>query len=366
MDVEKAALACFPKDYAESRRRFLRAAKAARASLRSYPNPNKGPAGEALATDCAWIGSKTAPHVLVLISATHGVEGFCGAGALMDFFTTRPRLPKNLAVLVVHAINPHGFAWLRRVTEEGVDLNRNFVDFAKPPENPGYEELRRYIVPDVLDGPEYDAALAKVMEYGQRHGQTAMNVAFSGGQYTDPKGVFYGGSAPTWSHRTHAAILADYAMTSRRRVAVLDYHTGLGPHGYCEVICAHQPDSSWAKNSRDWIGDSLFEPLAGKGEAGARHGLSSKIWEATLGTRLKVFLAMEYGTYDTMSVVRKALVADQWLHNRGPVKWSDKLTRSIKAEIRKAFYPDTDDWREQVLARSRQMIRLCIARLGAK
>ena len=213
MDVNKAALACFPRDYAESRRRFLKAAKAARAPLRSYPNPNKGPAGEALATDCAWIGPKIAPNVLVLLTATHGVEGFCGAGAVMDFFATRPRLPKNLAVLAIHAINPHGFAWIRRVTEEGVDLNRNFVDFAKPPENPGYEELRPFIVPAVLDGPEYDAAVAKILDYGQRHGQTAMNVAFSGGQYTDPKGVFFGGHGPTWSHRTHAAIIADYALT---------------------------------------------------------------------------------------------------------------------------------------------------------
>ena len=36
----------------------------------------------------------------------------------------------DLAVLYIHALNPHGFSFWRRVTQEGVDLNRNFHDFA--------------------------------------------------------------------------------------------------------------------------------------------------------------------------------------------------------------------------------------------
>ena len=80
--------------------------------------------------------------LLVTISATHGVEGFCGSGAQVDWLTLGgpEQLPAGVAALMVHAINPHGFAWLRRVTEEGVDLNRNFVDFTAPlPENAGDE-----------------------------------------------------------------------------------------------------------------------------------------------------------------------------------------------------------------------------------
>ncbi|MEJ0064575.1 MAG: DUF2817 domain-containing protein [Caulobacteraceae bacterium] len=43
---------------------------------------------------------------------------------------------------MIHAINPYGFAWLRRVTEENIDLNRNWIDFSQPPPaNPGYDEL---------------------------------------------------------------------------------------------------------------------------------------------------------------------------------------------------------------------------------
>src|SRR5579885_1502749 len=134
----------FSADYREAREKFLHAVGLVGGALRHYPNPLRGPAEEELATDAAWFGPSEAGKVLVTVSGTHGVEGFCGSGAQLDWLLgpgTAP-LPPDTAMLFVHAINPHGFAWLRRVTEEGCDLNRNFIDFAKPlPANPGYDEL---------------------------------------------------------------------------------------------------------------------------------------------------------------------------------------------------------------------------------
>jgi hypothetical protein len=362
MDLLTAARACFPRDYAESRRRFLAAAKRRGAELRSYANPNRGPAGEALAADCAWLGPKQAKTVLVLMSGTHGVEGFCGAGALMDVLTTPPALPRGLGLLLVHAINPYGFAWIRRVTEDGVDLNRNFIDFAKPPANPGYDELADAILPAKISGPIYERAQKTLRAYIAKHGLPAFNVAMSGGQYRHPKGLFYGGRAPTWSHRTQAAIIADYALKRRRSVAVLDYHTGLGPHGYGDLLCAHMPDTKSAALSRKLYGDNLSEPFGGTTNAGqpapgARHGFASVLWQKELGGKVS-FVGIEYGTYHGLDVVRPALIADHWLHAQGAVRWNSPQAKKIKARLRKAFYPDTDAWREAVLWRSRQSIRM--------
>jgi hypothetical protein len=83
-----------------------------------------------LRTDVARIGPDAAARVLVLISGTHGVEGFCGsacrtAAVSLSLFDD---LPSQTAVILIHAINPFGFAFLRRVTEANVDLNRNCVD----------------------------------------------------------------------------------------------------------------------------------------------------------------------------------------------------------------------------------------------
>ena len=73
------------------------------------------------------------------------------------------------------------------------------------------------------------------------------------------------------------------------------------------------------------------------------------------------YIALEYGTY-SRAQGRKALREDAWLHGSGNPTGAD--APRIKAQIRKQFYPDTDDWREAILWRSRQVVRQAIAGLG--
>ena len=73
----------FSADFQEARRRFGSATEAAGARLESRSHPLAGPEGEALATDLAWLGPIDAERVLVTVSATHGVEGFCGSSSAM-------------------------------------------------------------------------------------------------------------------------------------------------------------------------------------------------------------------------------------------------------------------------------------------
>jgi hypothetical protein len=84
----------------------------------------------------ARLGAADAPALLVLSSACHGVEGFCGSGAqvalLGDASFHAAVRQSGTAVLFVHALNPYGFSWWRRTTHENVDLNRNFHDFSQP------------------------------------------------------------------------------------------------------------------------------------------------------------------------------------------------------------------------------------------
>ena len=75
------------------------------------------------------VGPKQAENVVFVSSGTHGVEGFCGSGAQIDWLRGDRRLPRGTAMLVVHAINPHGFAWARRVTQLDRGLRRTFVAY---------------------------------------------------------------------------------------------------------------------------------------------------------------------------------------------------------------------------------------------
>ena len=85
--------------------------------------------------DVARDGHPSADKLLIVSSACHGVEGFCGSGvqvaALHDARVARARARRGVAVLYVHALNPYGFSHIRRTTHENVDLNRNFHDFTQ-------------------------------------------------------------------------------------------------------------------------------------------------------------------------------------------------------------------------------------------
>jgi hypothetical protein len=357
----------FSSDYAEARDKFLTAASALGAVLAHYANPNRGPGGETLATDVAWLGPSDAPKAAVLISGTHGVEGFCGSGAQVAWMRSAAarRLPAGVAVLLVHAINPYGFAWLRRVTEEGVDLNRNYVDFDRPlPENRGYDELAADFLPEEIEGPAFEAAMARIEAWRATHGDAAYFAAYSAGQYRHPLGFFYGGAAPTWSRRTTESICARF-LADRRQVAGIDFHTGLGPHGYGEPICHHEPDTPALARARAWYGDSLTEPRRGTSTSQARSGLTHFGYARALpGVELN-FVTLEYGTYarERGTVVFRE---DHWLHRKyGDGAFEAPRGRAIKAAIRKHFYPDTQDWKEMVLWRAFQVIRQTVEGLGS-
>ena len=356
---------CFSRDYAEARHRFRAAAARAGGRLACHVNPLVGPHGEELATDVSWHGPADATRVLVLQTGTHGAEGFTGSGAALDWLACGGALalPAGVAVLLIHAINPHGFAWLRRVTEENVDLNRNFVDFGRPvPENPGHDELADALVPQALSGPAFEAAEAKIAAFRAAHGEKAFQIARGGGQYRHPHSMFYGGSGPTWARRTLEQVTDDHRLAERHQVGVIDYHTGLGPFGYGEPICSHEAGSPALARARRWYGDSVTEPAAGTSSSVEKRGLNEYGWMAKLGERV-TFVALEYGTYSPESG-RRALREDHWLHAFGNVNWTDPETQRIKAQLRRQFYPDTDDWREMVLFRSRQMIRQALAGLA--
>jgi predicted deacylase len=355
--------AAFAGSYAAARAAFAQAAVGAGAIVEGHAHPLAGPEGEPLSTDTAWLGPVDAGRVLVLQSAMHGVEGFCGSAAQTDFLKHPPRLPADTAVLAIHAINPHGFAWLRRVTEDGVDLNRNFVDFAAPlPANPGYDELHEAIVPADLAPASIAAADARLAAFATAHGREAFERALSGGQYRHPHGLFYGGTAPTWSRRTTEAIVAAHGLGQRHCVGVLDFHTGLGPFAYGEPICDHAPGSPGVARARAWYGASLTEPALGTSSSVAKFGLSDYGWQDLVGESL-VYVALEFGSYDFAAMIA-ALRADHWLHARGAVDWQDARAQAIKAAMRRHFCPESADWRQAVLFRARQCIVQALAGLS--
>lgn len=347
----------FSRDYTEARAKFLGALDALGdlATHDPIPHPLKGPNGEDLATDVGLVGPLDAERVLVLISSTHGTEGTCGSACQYAWLASdRPtRLPRDVRVVLIHAINPHGFAHVRRVTEDNVDLNRNFLDHAAPyPKNPGYGLLHKFLIPDTWS-PEARADADKALQaYADEHGQFALQAAISQGQYSHPDGLFFGGHAPTWSNRTLRAILGKHAG-SARSVGLIDFHTGLGPYGAADLICNAAIDSDDYQRLERWYENGLSSPAAGTSTSPPLAGtMEHGVRQALPNARLSMITA-EFGTYPVQRVFN-ALRGDHWLHAHGTDDAA--LRKAIKDEVSKALYPNEDDWKELVALRGRQLI----------
>jgi len=338
----------FSQTYKEARGKFLAAAEAAGLDVHSHPHPLLGRDGELLAMDVVRDGPADAASLLVISSACHGVEGFCGSGVqtalLHDRAWRAACADARVAVLYIHALNPYGFSWWRRTTQENVDLNRNFHDFSEPlPHNAAYDALANAIVP--ASWPPSEENEAALHAHAATHGMAKLQEAITGGQYEHPEGLFYGGRNPTWSHVTLRHVLQEH-VTRCAQLGWIDLHTGLGPSGLGERIFACRDDAAALQRARAWWGDKVTSIYDGSSTSAPLQGL---MWLAAYQEAPQAEytgIALEYGTLAIMEMIG-ALRADQWLENHPDAPAA--VRTQIKQQTRDAFYVDTDVWKRQII-----------------
>ena len=347
----------FAPSYARARVKFLEAAAAAGMVLQSHNHPLPGADGETLALDVALDGPANAHKLLVVSSGCHGVEGFGGSGvqvfAAHDEAWRQHAREAGVAVLYLHALNPHGFSFLRRVTEDNVDLNRNFQDFGQAlPVNQGYAALHSLLLPDAW--PPSAANEAALQAQAAALGAAGFQAAVSQGQYAFPDGLFFGGTAPTWSHTTLRRVLRDHAQ-SARHIGWIDLHTGLGASGHGERIFAGRNDAQAFQRAQAWWGGAGSTPVTSMYDGSSNSALlTGMLFNAVCEECPKALhtgLALEYGTLPLESVLN-ALRGDHWLHRHPGAP--APLQAQIRSALREAFEVDTDAWRAQLVVQSRQ------------
>jgi hypothetical protein len=308
-------------------------------------------------------GPPGADKLLIVSSACHGAEGHCGSGvqvaATHDAEWRARARDAGVAVLYIHALNPHGFSHSRRVTHENVDLNRNFQDFStRLPHNPTYAELHDLLLPATWPpSTDNEAAIA---QWTTTHGLPRYQAAVSQGQHSHPDGMFFGGTAPTWSNQTLRQVLRQHGQGAKH-VAWMDLHTGLGPSGLGERIWAGGNDAPAIARAKRWWDGGGQTPITSIYDGSSTSALlTGLMWSAIhdeCPAASYTGIAMEYGTLPILDVIN-ALRADHWLHRetqRGHAV-DPVLAQAIHQRMRDTFYVNTDVWRAQVVAQARQAL----------
>lgn len=353
MDLTEAVLDSFSTSYGEARDRFLAAARSAGAAIARFQCPVHGPGGEVLTMDVAHIEG-TSPDIIVISSGVHGVEGYAGSAVQIDTLM-QGWSGDGPGLLLIHFVNPYGMAWTCSDNEDGVDLNRNFLDFNRPPgRNHLYDEVEDFVCCPELDGEVRAAADAAMSAYIEEKGFDNFIRAIADGQHHRRGGYLYGGHAPVWSNLTLRKILRDYTVGARR-VAVIDVHTGLGDRGAALMLCINAPGPA-AERASAWWDNLVLVPSADFPFAPVGTFVGS-IWDFGLEAELTV-AALEVGT-EPVERAFAALRNRKWLERHGV--FDSEAAGPILEEMHACLAPRDLEWRSAMLGAGRRALKAAIA-----
>jgi predicted deacylase len=353
----------FPHDYREARHAFVAACEAAGLGVTTRLHPSeKGADAKPLFLDTTTIGDRDAKTALLLISGTHGVEGYFGSGVQHGLLREglAERAPRGAKIVMLHALNPFGFSWDRRVNEDNADINRNFADFKNPPKNDAYDELHEAIELRGLSRDDMKTANETLREYARKHGDFKLQEAITTGQYNHAGGVYFGGTRESWSHLMLKDVFREELKGVKRLVAI-DFHTGLGGFGAAEMITEDLPDSPAYARAKAMWGARVQSSEAGESLSPPLHGTVDKAVARWMKGKELTFAALEVGTRpvrDVFAAVRR----DNWLHLNA--KPNDPQWVSVKREIRDAFYPDTAEWKRMVWGHAMEAVDAALAAIA--
>jgi hypothetical protein len=361
----------FPNSYATACKAFREAALGLGCALESHAIDGRGPDGEALNMDVAILDSPGAQRSLVISSGLHGIEGPLGsavqAGMLREWAAQRERAPLRppVRLILLHALNPFGYAWRRRVNEANVDINRNLLtaghSFSGSP--PGYAALDRLLNPQ-RPPSRFDPVALRFVVTILRHGMPALKQSVVSGQYDYPRGLFYGGDRPT---RTHEILAAHHArwLGDSREVMHLDFHTGLGAHARCKLLIDSPLSAVQRQHLSNWFGADAFELAdaiaTGTGTSYTTLGSFGPWCVAQYPGRDYLFATAEFGTYAPTRVLAGLRAENQAQHWGSPDAPSTERAKQHLAEL---FCPASPHWRSSVLAQGLQLVRQAVTGLA--
>lgn len=318
-----------------------------------------------------WPAKNKSDKLLVIFSGTHGIEAFVGS-AVQRWLVDQPFVQnrENVNILLVHGFNVYGFKNKRRVNENNIDLNRNFIVDRSTwqSDDSGYKNLYDYLNPN--DPATYGLwseikfmwnAVVKMVRYGLEN----LRNAILRGQYTYPEGLYYGGNtiAKQWDLMNQ---LIDKYVAGHSKVFVIDLHTGYGARGKLHLLANGKKEGNpltevfTEPGEIDYGSDKKFYSIQGEMLSFFIHEINYKLKDKAPAS---VGITFEYGTLDSQKTtgsiesLRRMVYENQnfWHPANNPAD-----AEKIKHDFQEMFFPSDREWRKTILDQTEEKTKKII------
>jgi predicted deacylase len=307
--------------------------------------------GEDLSIDVAISACLPNRPTVLVSSGLHGGEGFFGSAVQLALLDSG-FLANDLNWVFIHALNPYGFAHLRRCNEDNIDLNRNFL---LPGEeyrgsSPIYGKISAVLNPERLGSidwfvPQMLGAIAKYK---------LANIwqAVAEGQYDFPKGLFFGGQAASKTQQILQEHLPQWIGNSQN-ILHLDFHTGLGKWGTYKLLMDTMVTPVELQQLQTHFGaEYILAVDGGKKKYQVRGNIGQ--WTRQLLQPCNYnYLCAEFGTYSFAKVLM-LLRQENYVHHWLPA--ADPAYLRTKEQMKEIFCPGSDQWRSMVINKSLEIL----------
>lgn len=302
-------------------------------------------------------------RLIIISTGLHGIEGYLGGASQHLFVSEFMQLldPDNTGLLLVHSINPWGMKYRRRVNENNVDLNRNFIFEETLPAkkvNPAYDQAMKLLNPQkpliIAENPFSCLSLInKILVMGP----AVFREAVLYGQYRHPKGLYYGGSSFERSTEVFNELFTN-AVSGFEQILFIDMHSGYGPRYQMTLV-----NSFHEKRDSDDLKKLFSYPQVAKTDPDEFYQMQGdmidyfyQLIKAKSPEKSFYGTSFEFGTYGESftAVLRslKTMINENRLFHHGSK--NKRAARKVRENFEALFNPKEEQWREKALKDSRQ------------
>lgn len=330
----------FFETYKEARKNIIICSQNRKTRVQSFKHPNDNN----LFIDITYTGNPLSPICMIIFSGVHGIEGFCGT-ACQTYAIENMGLFNDVYLIIVHSVNPYGYANISRTNEDNIDLNRHFINFDESiPTNETYEKLAVFMGHDIWSEDYLSKLGDTIKQIFPCKSLDDIQKEIYSGQYSCKDGVSYGGSCISWSRRVIEKVFNDLSR-NRKHTICIDIHSGLGEYGQLSVIHCKTDDESLAR-TKMWLGNKITSwedgnAVTTKFNGKMVSGISEKFPDISM-----TGLTLEFGTR-ARNVTLKAILADFFLRKNN--KKSMENYFEIEYFIKDSFSPNEDKWKHAVI-----------------